>query len=153
MGLSDGGGLITPGTHRLEVRALGTSSSLWWDGVLRVAVRDGFNATATKAGILFYPPADWISRFDNFLVKGTQPCVTGLGPSPINVDASGGNVSTSITAPSGCAWQADTDAPWLALPTVVNGTGSSAVNFSAPNNSGITRSGTIAIGGQAVLVD
>jgi len=93
--------------------------------------------------------------------------ITVLGqPVPINQDgaswklattnllvgpAAGSNTVTELVIPSIGLWGASTATPWLHLP-FTSGTGSGNILFTYDQNTGATRTGTIAINGQTLTV-
>ena len=80
-------------------------------------------------------------------------CTYAVSTTSINFPAAGGSQSVSVTAPSGCSWQAagDAAASWVSLSTS-GGSGSGTVTVSAAANAGAARSATVTIAGQAVAV-
>jgi hypothetical protein len=52
------GTIVAGTTHRLEVRATGSTIEAWWDNVQRFTIVDTFQQTATRHGL------DWNSAFD-----------------------------------------------------------------------------------------
>jgi hypothetical protein len=45
-------------THRMEVRAIGSTVEGWWDGVRLLQVTESFQQTATRHGL------DWNTSYD-----------------------------------------------------------------------------------------
>jgi hypothetical protein len=56
-------------THRLEVRAVGSSVQGWWDGVQVMQVTETFQQTATRHGLDWNSAYDTTTAFDNFTLK------------------------------------------------------------------------------------
>lgn len=77
---------------------------------------------------------------------------TGL---PATVAAAGGRFRVPITAPTGCAWTAASNVTWMTVveESAPRGTGNGAVIVTVAGNTGLTRSGTVTIAGQAVTVN
>ena len=98
-----------------------------------------------------------ISTVAAFKATTTAPapptCTYSVSTSSIAFPAAGGSQSVSVTAPSGCSWQAvpDATASWVSLSTS-GGSGNGAVTVSAVANAGAARSATVTIAGQAVAV-
>ena len=62
---------------------------------------------------------------------------------------SGGAFPVAVTAPTGCAWTASSNASWIHVPTS-SGSGSGTFTFTADANLGAPRTGTLTIAGQTV---
>jgi hypothetical protein len=58
----------------------------------------------------------------------------------------------NVTAGTGCAWTASSNAPWLTITSGATGTGNGPVGFSAAANAGGSRTGTLTIAGQTFTV-
>jgi hypothetical protein len=72
-----------------------------------------------------------------------------LSPRAASADMDGGSGSFMVedNVP-GFAWSATSDSPWLTVAGRASGTGNGAVQYSAvPNDSGVTRTGSIAVAG------
>ena len=83
----------------------------------------------------------------------TQPsCTYSLSVSSLSLAAAGGSGSVGVTAPAGCSWTASTSAGWVHI-TSSSGTGSGTFYYSVDANSGVARSGTIAVQGQTLTVN
>jgi len=82
-------------------------------------------------------------------------CSWTVSPMTASIGSSGGNGSTSVTSPAGCPWTAVSSAtPWLTVTGGASGSGNGTVSYSvAANPDGLTRQGTLTIGGQAFIVD
>ena len=64
--------------------------------------------------------------------------------------ASGGSGSAAVTTATGCAWTAESSAPWLTV-TAASGSGSGTATMSvAPNTTGVLRTATLTVGGQTL---
>jgi hypothetical protein len=67
--------------------------------------------------------------------------------------STGGQFVVSVTAGSGCAWTATSQAAWLTVSAGASGTGKgSATVVAAPNSSPDVRTGSVLIAGQTVTV-
>jgi hypothetical protein len=81
-------------------------------------------------------------------------CTTSASPLSASVGAQGANGSTTVTAPAGCPWTAVSGSPWITVTAGASGSGTGSVLYSvAANPDGLTRQGSIAIGGQLFVVD
>ena len=82
-------------------------------------------------------------------------CTFSLNPTSASAVAAGGNGTTSVTTPAGCAWTAASNAPgWLSVTGTASGSGNGTISFStSANSSSQTRQGTLTIGGQTFTVN
>ena len=81
-------------------------------------------------------------------------CAYSLSVASITPAASGGSYSVTVTAPSGCAWTATSNATWLTITSGVTGSGNGTVNGSvAANTSTASRTGTLTVAGQTFTVN
>jgi hypothetical protein len=80
------------------------------------------------------------------------PCTYSIAPTSQSVPAIGGTGTVTVTAASGCAWTAASNAPWLTITSGASGTGNGSVGFSAAANVAGSRSGTLTIAGQTFTV-
>jgi hypothetical protein len=84
----------------------------------------------------------------NFRTSGTGGCTFAFSPSSVSVAATAASGSTSVTAGTGCAWNAVSNAPsWLTIGAGSATSGTGTLNYSAAANTGPARSGAIAVGG------
>jgi uncharacterized protein (TIGR03437 family) len=78
-------------------------------------------------------------------------CSYALSASSATAAAGGGSGSFSVTAGAGCAWSATSGVNWIT--TTSSGSGNGTVNYTvAANTSTSSRTGAIAVGGQAFQV-
>jgi len=71
--------------------------------------------------------------------------VTPSGPSFL---APGGTGTLTVTAPSGCGWQAGSAASWIVITAGSSGSGGGSVNYTVSANAGSTqRAGTMTVAG------
>ena len=109
------------------------------------------NAPASTSGYL--NGVDASSTASLTLTGGGAPCTFSIAASSSSFPSTGGNGSVAVTAPSGCAWTAVSNASWITVTTGASGSGNGTVGYSAaPNTSGSPRSGTITIAGQTFTV-
>jgi alpha-tubulin suppressor-like RCC1 family protein len=86
------------------------------------------------------------------VVRGNATCNYTLNPTGLSFSASASTVPVRLVARSGCAWAAQSDAPWLS-PGTPSGNGNSTLQVSVqPNPSSQPRTGTLAVGGSVVAV-
>src|SRR5439155_11296629 len=56
-------------THRLEVRAIGSTVQGWWDHALVVSTTEPFQQTVTRHGLDWNSAYDATATFDNFEIR------------------------------------------------------------------------------------
>jgi hypothetical protein len=93
---------------------------------------------------------------DAFVLKVgllAAPCSYAISPAGQTFSAGGGSGSTSITAPDGCSWTANSNDNWISILNDGSGIGNGTVNYSvAANPAPSARSGTLTIAGQTFNV-
>ena len=67
--------------------------------------------------------------------------------------AAGAGPAITVSAPAGCGWTASSGTNWLTITSGASGSGNGTVNFSASQNNGPPRSGSLSIAGQTVTVN
>jgi RHS repeat-associated protein len=86
------------------------------------------------------------------LVKQWESCVPTLSPTATTVASTAATSSFSISVGGGCGWTATSNAAWLTLGTAA-GTSTQTDSFTVSTNAtGEVRTGTIAVGGRALIV-
>ncbi len=90
-----------------------------------------------------------------FAPEGTFTlCSASIDPTSALVPQPGGNGSVSVTTEVGCAWTAQSNAPWVSITSGGSGSGGGSVSYAVtPNQSTTPRSGTLTIAGQTFTVD
>lgn len=86
------------------------------------------------------------------VLQQAAPCTFAVTPSSASVPSAGGPVTFSVQARAGCAWTAQTSAPWTTVTQGASGSGDGAVVLTVAANSGAPRTTTVTIAGQAVAV-
>ena len=79
-------------------------------------------------------------------------CTYSLAPEQRSVDSDGASFDAEVTTPSGCAWSAVSNAPWITL-NESDGNGSRKVKVTVAANPGPARSGTATIAGRTLTVN
>jgi glucose/arabinose dehydrogenase len=80
-------------------------------------------------------------------------CTYSISPKNANVGASGGTGSVRVTAGTGCAWTAASNASWIVITSGGSGSGNGTVQYSvAANTTGSRRTGTMLIAGRTFTV-
>lgn len=82
-------------------------------------------------------------------------CGVTLGSAQLDSPGAGSILSATVTSTTyGCAWQATTTAPWIALPKPYGaGTAAALPLLVRPNQTGAARTGTIRIGAETLTVN
>jgi hypothetical protein len=80
-------------------------------------------------------------------------CTYTLTPPSTFVPASGASLQINVTASTGCAWTAASNAAWITVTTGSSGSGPGSISFVvAPNNTPSSRTGTLTVGGQTFTI-
>jgi hypothetical protein len=80
-------------------------------------------------------------------------CQISISQSGTSFGPTGGNGTLSIATARECAWSATAGASWIAVGPPTNGQGEAAVPFTvAPNQTPVTRRGTISIGSERIEI-
>jgi len=114
-----------------------------------VVTADPNTGTATRVGTITVA-----GRVISVAQPGTPPppCTFTVSPTSAQVAASGGSGTLAVTASAAtCTWTGTSAAAWLTL-SDGSGTGTGEVIYAAVANPGLSRSGVLTIGGQAVTI-
>ncbi|MBA2737859.1 MAG: BACON domain-containing protein, partial [Pyrinomonadaceae bacterium] len=87
-----------------------------------------------------------------FTVNQASGCNYSISPTSANPPASGSTGSVNVTANTGCAWTAVSNAAWITVTSGSPGSGNGTVQYSVATNTGPERPGTITIAGQTFTV-
>jgi hypothetical protein len=79
-------------------------------------------------------------------------CAFEIDPGGASVPAAGGAGTITVTATTGCSWQAINTLPFVLLVGNTIGTGSGTVNFTVGADAGIDRAGTFTVAGLSFTV-
>ena len=108
--------------------------------VLRGGLWGGPSSCTASAGNLY----DYYSRLDQvypaiaqYLNPGTGTCSYALSPTSVTVGSGATIGSVGVTANSGCAWTATSNAAWLTISG--SGSGSGTVNYAVASNTAAAR--------------
>jgi sugar lactone lactonase YvrE len=82
----------------------------------------------------------------------TTSCVSALTPSSATAAAVGGAGTIPVTAATGCAWTAVSNAAWITIASGASGSGNGTVGYTVAAATGAQRTGTIAVAGQTFTV-
>jgi subtilisin family serine protease len=82
-----------------------------------------------------------------------EDCVYNIAPLTASYAKGGGSGTFNVTVESRCSWQAVSNASWITITSNCCGVGDGSVSYSvAPNQSGLSRRGTITVGGKIFSV-
>ena len=141
-----------------------TSYELHWDGVLRkpgITDTSFWVITGLTAGQTYTWQVKAVNSYGvtvSNAVTVTAPtcgagCVFSLSTTGKSFARSGGTGSVGVSASSGCAWTATSNAAWITITSGSGGSGSGSVNYSVAENQGASsRTGTLTIAGQTFAV-
>ncbi len=87
-----------------------------------------------------------------FSLSNPPACSTTLTPSGGTAPAAGTVATSSITASSGCSYEASSDSPWIQFVSGASGSGNGTLTYIVRPNSGDARSGAITVGSQSFTV-
>jgi Zn-dependent metalloprotease len=79
-------------------------------------------------------------------------CSFSINPTSASHPAAGGTGSVTVTAGTGCAWTAVSNATFITVTSGNSGSGNGSVGYSVAANSGASRNGTMTIAGQTFTV-
>jgi len=103
-----------------------------------------------KNGVFF---GDYTIAYEGSGPPGPQAKAFSISPAAKSFKAAGGSGAVKVSAQSGCAWTAASNADWIALTGPDSGTGSGMVSLTvAANPETSRRSGTLTIAGQTFKV-
>jgi subtilisin family serine protease len=82
-----------------------------------------------------------------------ENCTYNIAPLSASYTKNGGSGTINMTVESRCSWQAVPSAGWITITSNCCGAGNGTVSYSiAPNLSGLSRSGTISLGGKVFTI-
>ncbi len=86
--------------------------------------------------------------------SGAPPCTYSISPTRATLPRAGGSKMVTVTAGSGCAWTAVSNAPWITITGGASGSGNGMVTYSVARYTSRLgkRSGTMTIAGQTFTV-
>ena len=116
-----------------------------------VAFSVAANTGAARMGSLTIAGQTFTVNQEAFVAP--PPCTYSISPTSQSVDASALAGTVSVTAGSGCAWTATSNAPWITITAGATGTANGSVAFTVAANTGTARTGTATIAGQVFTVN
>ena len=150
MGASGGDGALTIAVNREcawtakpDVDWITLTSTATGQGSATVTFRIGANpAASTRRGGIAVNDR----RVD--VTQAGAPCTYSLSRTNDAIDATGGRRTILVTGGPSCAWTAKSNVPWITVSAGASGTGNGTVTIDVAPNTGLERSGTVAIAGQ-----
>ncbi len=79
-------------------------------------------------------------------------CTYAISPTSVSMDEKQGNGTVNVSAGTGCAWTARSNANWITVRSGASGNGGGSVEFRVDKNSGGDRTGTLTIAGHTFTV-
>src|SRR5258708_7421207 len=111
-----------------------------------------YNADVAAVG----PAGDARSALSNTFSFSTTQCSATATPETQAIGADGSSVSTSVTAGSGCPWNATSNVNWITVTAGSTGIGNGNVTYAVAANTSETsttaRTGTLTVAGRTVTV-
>jgi hypothetical protein len=129
------------------------------NGVVTCSVPAGWPAGTYVVEVTAYNTVGEAAVSLPLSVTGSEPpppqCTYAITPTSRGVVAAGGANTVAVTAGTGCAWTAVSNASsWLTVTSGASGTGNGSVGYTvAANPNTVTRSGTLTIAGQTFTVN
>jgi uncharacterized protein (TIGR03437 family) len=123
----------------------GVANATWPAGAYTVTISPAhmcMNSTSANQGFVYIYGA-W---------QTAGSCTYTLSANSASPAAAGGSATVTVTASSGCAWTAASNATWITVTAGASGTGNGAVTYSVAANTGAARTGTLTIAGLTFTV-
>lgn len=118
-------------------------------GSVTYVVRDNLTGSARQGTITIAGKIFTITQDGGI----SADCTYNIAPLAASYRKGGGDGTINVTAESRCGWQAVSNANWVNITSNCCGVGNGSVSYSVlPNLSGVSRKGTITIGGKAFSV-
>jgi hypothetical protein len=89
---------------------------------------------------------------ETFTVTQQSGCAFSVAPTSQSAAATGATGSAGVTTEAGCAWDARSEAPWIAITSAAQGSGPGEVTFNVAAHTGPARTGTLFIAGETFTV-
>jgi hypothetical protein len=148
----------TPGAASpFQVNSLGKPNPAG-DGFIRVLLSTVLTAFPSP-GIVYESTVSAVgpggtgrsARSNTFIF--TAPCSYSIAPTSQALAAGGAAGNATVTAASGCAWTAASNAGWISVTSGATGSGNGTVGYAATaNTTTSSRTGTLTIAGQTLTV-
>jgi hypothetical protein len=82
--------------------------------------------------------------------QAANSCTYSVTPTSVSVAATGGASALSVSSGTSCSWTATSNVAWITITSGASGSGIGGVNYSVATNTGVARTGTLTVAGQAV---
>ncbi len=151
----------TAGGERTIQVTTGSAQCRWtavpdapWITVVSGAEGGGSGAVRVRVAASDGPPRTGIITIAGHAVQVEQGpgCSYTVGTAAFSLGAAGGTGDIPVTAPAGCNWTAESQAPWIAIASGAAGSGPGAVGFRVAPTEGPARTGTLTVAGRVVTV-
>ena len=144
----------TPGTATVEPASADTFYDFGTTVSLNAVAPADYCFSGWKGLVSDTPPATSLVANQAYAVEASfQSGAITLGQVSVSSAGVGGTYSVDVSANSGCVWSAQSDVPWIHSTTSTAASGPGIASFTVdPNESGLTRSGVVTIGGQMLSV-
>ena len=146
----------------LSVNVRASADTCSWtvsSGVSWISITSGRDGRGNGTVTLHVDAVTGPPRTGNVTVAGQNVqvdqgtgCNYAIDADAFNLDPSGGDRQVSVTAPAGCGWTAQSQAPWITITSGVTGSGPGAVGFRIAASDGPGRSGTLIVAGRTITV-
>ena len=162
----DSNGFSAPGVGGSTTVGVSAPAGCAWtasSGISWIVVAAGGVGNGSGAATLAIAANTGAARSGSVIVAGqaftvsqaavAPGCSYALSAADHSAPAAGGTTAVDVSAGSGCAWTAASQASWLTISNGAVGGGNGTVTFSIAANSGGQRSGTATIAGQTFTVN
>jgi hypothetical protein len=115
-------------------------------------------SSPTPTGLTASTPSKEYIYAGSRLVATEEPasqgggCTYGISPTSGSHGAGSGIGSVSVTAGTGCAWTASSNAGWITITSGSSGSGNGMVSYSVTANTGAARNSSITAAGQTFTI-
>jgi Putative binding domain, N-terminal len=149
-----GGNLSITVRASADTCAWTASSSVSWISIVSGSSGLGNGTVTLHVDAVTGPPrtANVTIAGQNVQVDQGTGCNSAIGVDAFNLDAAGGERQIPVTAPAGCAWNAQTQTPWITITGGATGSGPGVVLFRVAPSDGPGRSGNLIVAGRTVTV-
>ena len=87
-------------------------------------------------------------------IQSGASCTYSISPASRALSSAGGTGTISVTAPSGCSWNASSGSSWITVTSGTSGSGNGICGYSVAANSGTSsRTGSLTIAGQIFAIN
>jgi hypothetical protein len=125
-----------------------------WITIVSGAQGSGSGAVTVRVDAASGPPRTGIITIAGQAVQVEQGtgCSYAVGSAAFSLGAPGGTADIPVSAPAGCSWTAESQAPWIVIASGTTGSGAGTVSFRVAPTEGPARTGTLTVAGRVVTV-